>query len=62
MFNVSDATPLANVAANVNAIQDACVKVTTEVRPTRSQSSGGLHGRRADSMSYRGALPCINKC
>ena len=38
MFNVSNATPLANVAANLNAIQDACLQVTTEVRPTRSRS------------------------
>ena len=38
MFNVSNATPFANVAANVNAIQDACLQVTTEVRPTRSRS------------------------
>eukprot|EP00892_Ulva_mutabilis_P000503 jgi/Ulvmu1/10453/UM063_0008.1 len=30
MFNVTDATPLASIAANVNNIQDACSAVTTE--------------------------------
>ena len=37
MFNVSNAAPLASVAANVNAIQDACTQVTTEVVSRRSQ-------------------------
>ena len=31
LFNISNATPLANVAETVNAIQNECVQLTTEV-------------------------------
>lgn len=37
LFNISDATTLAIVAANVNAIQEGCTRVTNEALSPQSQ-------------------------
>ena len=60
LFNITDATPLASVAANVNAIQDACTQVTTEVLSRRFQgiTCMGIICHAAGTPCWK-PLPCL---